>query len=225
MQPYPAGNIYVWASAALVRADLLKYNWDNEQGKFIVDWTKTTAFPYSEPPYIWVNLKGREPDGIVEPKDYEFVREKIIDALYNIRDPKDGRCPIELAIKRENAEFLGQNGERVGDVVYYLKPSYQLFDGSMDMLYHDVVSPEMFGKGEVRNAEKLFGYHACYLPTARLGRFTVSSVLIMSGPRIKRGEELAQPVRLVDIAPTISFLLGISKPAQSEGRILYEVIS
>ena len=48
----------------LVDAGLMVYK--KEGKRYKIDWSKTQVFPYMEPTYIWVNLKGRDPQGIVE---------------------------------------------------------------------------------------------------------------------------------------------------------------
>jgi predicted AlkP superfamily phosphohydrolase/phosphomutase len=72
--------------------------------------------------YIYVNLKGRDPGGIVEPKEYEKVQQQIIDALYQWIDPKTGKRPIALALTKQDARILGLYGDYMGDVVYALYP-------------------------------------------------------------------------------------------------------
>lgn len=47
--------------------------------------------------------------------------------------------------------------------------------------------------------------------------------LILMGPNIKPGV-YSQPADVVDLAPTLSFLLGVLPPAMSEGRILSEAL-
>lgn len=74
--------------------------------------------------YIYINLKGRDPGGIVEPKDYEKVQREIIDALYDYRDPKTGKRPIALALSKQDARILGLYGDYVGDVIYALHPEF-----------------------------------------------------------------------------------------------------
>jgi arylsulfatase A-like enzyme len=59
---------------------------------------------------------------------------------------------------------------------------------------------------------------------ATVGPFSVASALIISGPGVKKGSRAVTPVDLNDIAPTMSHLLGISPPAQTDGRILYEAL-
>jgi len=94
-----------------------------DHARFIVNWEKSKAVPQRDL-YIYVNLKGRDPNGIVEPEDYQKVQQQIIDALYDFRDPKNGKRVISMAITKEDARILGLYGDRVGDVVYALNPEY-----------------------------------------------------------------------------------------------------
>ena len=70
-----------------------------------------------------MNLKGRDPHGIVKEGEYENVCDEIISVLYGIRDPKR-RCPIAFTLKRNDAEMIGLYGDRVGDVVYGVAAGY-----------------------------------------------------------------------------------------------------
>lgn len=208
---------------ALMRAGLLKYQWNDAKKKYCVDWKKTLAFPYLEPPYIWVNLKGREPHGIVNPSDYETVRDDIIKALYDIKDSKTGEKVVKLAVKKEDASELGQNGERIGDVIFFLNPPFQIFDDNLSLLNAAELSRKLMKKPETYNAQKCFGAHAYYLPSTKFGNFSISSPLIICGSGIKKGVTLKQPVKLIDVAPTLSRILSIPKPKQSQGRVLTEI--
>jgi predicted AlkP superfamily phosphohydrolase/phosphomutase len=74
--------------------------------------------------HIYVNLKGREPGGIVEPEDYEKVQREIIEALYNYVDPTSGVRPVALALSKRDARLLGLYGDAVGDVIYAVYPEF-----------------------------------------------------------------------------------------------------
>jgi predicted AlkP superfamily phosphohydrolase/phosphomutase len=87
------------------------------------DVKRSKAFP-QRTVYVYVNLKGRDPDGIVEPADYEKVQQQIIDALYSYVDPATGRRPVALALTNKDARVLGLHGDGVGDVVYAVYPEY-----------------------------------------------------------------------------------------------------
>jgi len=209
---------------ALVRANLLNYKWDKKKQKLVVDWNKTVAFPYLEPSYIWVNLKERDPQGIVNAEDYESVRDRIIQALYQMKDPETGDPIIKLAIRKEEAADLGQDGDRIGDIVYFLNPPFTLFDGALEQLDPSEQPPEILVKPEAYNVEVNYAAHAYYLPDAKLGEYSVSVPLIVNGPGIKKGFKLEKPVQLIDIAPTIAHLLQIPAPKNSEGNILKEIL-
>jgi predicted AlkP superfamily phosphohydrolase/phosphomutase len=87
------------------------------------DWSKTKAITIGEC-YIYVNLKDRDPKGVVEPDEYEAVRDAIIKTLYDYTDPHTDIKPITLAVRREDARFFGLHGERVGDVIYAIDSRY-----------------------------------------------------------------------------------------------------
>jgi len=83
--------------------------------------SKSSCFPQREL-YVYINLRGRDPEGIVEPGDYEKVQQQIIDALLTYVDPKTGRRPVSLALSKKDARILGLYGDWVGDVIYALYP-------------------------------------------------------------------------------------------------------
>ncbi|MCX5997895.1 MAG: alkaline phosphatase family protein [Chloroflexi bacterium] len=92
-------------------------------GMYNPDIKRSKAFP-QRTIYVYVNLKGRDPGGIVEPADYEKVQQQIIDALYSYVDPATGRRPVALALTNKDARILGLHGDRVGDVVYAVYPEF-----------------------------------------------------------------------------------------------------
>ena len=71
---------------------------------YTIDWSQTRAIQ-SRSSYIYINLKGRDPEGIVEPADYEALREKIIDDLYAYRDPVHGRRVVAFAMTMEAVSY------------------------------------------------------------------------------------------------------------------------
>ncbi|MDQ3952887.1 MAG: alkaline phosphatase family protein [Actinomycetota bacterium] len=68
-----------------------------------IDWSKTKAFASPNPQQgIYINLKGREPNGIVEEADYERVRNEVVQAFGDLEDPDDGGPVLDLMYKRED---------------------------------------------------------------------------------------------------------------------------
>ena len=157
-----------------------------------VDWSKTRAVDVGLV-HIFINLKGREPDGIVEPEDYEATQREIIAALHTYQDPKTGQYPFALALTRADAEIVNLWGDLVGDVVYALRPD---FDGA----------------------------HGKHLPSSVLGIGGQHSTFVLSGAGVRKDVALSRQVRVVDIAPTLCYLLGLPMPANVEGGVVYEAL-
>jgi len=84
--------------------------------------TKTSKAVAQRSIHVYVNLKGRNVDGIVEPEDYEKVQYQIIDALLSYVDPATGKRPVALALPKKDARILGLYGDGIGDVIYAVYP-------------------------------------------------------------------------------------------------------
>jgi predicted AlkP superfamily phosphohydrolase/phosphomutase len=201
----------------LYEQGLIKLKRDQSTGKVSVDWSKTQAFAQGMVS-VYVNLKGRDPEGSVKPgKEYEDLVDRIIEILYDVKDPLNGKRPFRLALSNRDSEFLGLSGERTGDVVTAVNPVY-VPDNRMKF------SGDLF---ENLNTGLPDGsIHGQQLPSVDLGEFgSIRSVLIAWGPTIKRGHVMKKAVKMVDIAPTISHILGIPAPKHSEGRVIHELFA
>ena len=105
----------------LEKAGLLSYR--EEEGAKVIDWSKTKAIPQRSC-YIYVNLKGRDPHGTVTPEEYDKIVDQIISALYNYTDPETGLKPILFALRKEDARIIGLYGDRIGDVIFAIRPEF-----------------------------------------------------------------------------------------------------
>ncbi|HID94590.1 MAG TPA: hypothetical protein EYP53_00840, partial [Candidatus Latescibacteria bacterium] len=90
-------------------------------GKEEIDWSRTKA-AFFDSIHIYINLKGREPEGIVEPEEYEELRNRIIEALRVYKDPRLRACPFSLILKSEDAKIVGLYGDRIGDIIVAVRP-------------------------------------------------------------------------------------------------------
>ena len=173
----------------LIDASLMKI--DSETGRVI--WEKTKAVP-QRACYVYVNVKGRDPDGIVEPgEEYEDVRDRIIEAFYDYVEPNTGKRPFSLVLKKEDARVLGQYGPRVGDIVYALHTQYG----------HE---------------------HGQGLSTARWGRGSLESVILLAGPGIKKNFRHEGMTGIQDVVPTLCYMADIPFPRGCEGAIIYDAL-
>ena len=67
-----------------------------------VDWSKSKAYAMGLGD-IYVNLKGREADGVVAPgAEYEALRAELIARLTGLTDPKNGEKAVSRVFKRED---------------------------------------------------------------------------------------------------------------------------
>lgn len=74
-----------------------------DQGQFWenVDWSKTRAYAMGLGE-LYINLKGRESQGIVEPgPQYDTLKQELKQRLVALQDPEDGAHPIRRVLTRE----------------------------------------------------------------------------------------------------------------------------
>lgn len=159
----------------------------------MIDWSRTRAAPQRSC-YIYLNVKGRDPQGIVEPgEEYERVRDEIIALLMDYTDPATGRKPFAFVWKREDARVLGLYGDRIGDLVFAF-------------------------------TEHFCGQHGPILPTAKIGLGSLEGLLVLKGPGIREGFRLERNAWLTDLVPTICYLAEWPLPRETEGAVLYQAL-
>ncbi len=158
-----------------------------------IDWEKTVAVaPRGN--HIYINLKGREPYGIVDPADKYEVEERIMTALYGYRDQETGQRIFALALRNKDAMLLGLGGPESGDILYWMAEGYNIDHG-------DSLST-----------------------TRGAAETSVSPLCVLAGPGIKEHFTTDRVIRQVDIAPTLAYLGGVRMPRQCEGSILYQIL-
>jgi predicted AlkP superfamily phosphohydrolase/phosphomutase len=215
----------------LSRAGLLEYVLDlsnDHPSNLKINWKNTKCHPL-EPchAHIFINLQGRDPQGIVDPGDYDRVQEEIIRALYAMRDPETGAQVVALAIKKREAGTLGiypgPGYDRVGDVIYAWKAGYM----SHPFIYRTAVK---YRDG----TERVMANPELYEPAILCGNFTgvhlalptlpsMHALLVMAGPGTRQYKR-KHPARIIDLAPTISKLLNMDVPREAEGSVLYDIL-
>jgi predicted AlkP superfamily phosphohydrolase/phosphomutase len=197
-----------------------------------VDWNQTQVYGGPALGHIWINRQGQRPNGIVAESDVEPVCQRVIDLLLNLRDPQNGEQPIEKVFRKEEARKIGLWGDRVGDIVYWMKPGYSGdFNWSPLSRSEDIVVPlnghnhsqADFGERKFI-ADKFQSVHGCGDPSASLGMGTEETILAMAGPQIRVGKNLSSIPNLTATAPTLCAASGLPMPNKSEGEILAEWI-
>jgi predicted AlkP superfamily phosphohydrolase/phosphomutase len=100
-----------------------------EGGQKVIDWTKTRAIS-QRTSYIYLNVKGRDPQGIVDPALYDELVTKIIDDLYAWRDQHTGKRVIAFALNKNDMELAGLGGPHCGDIFFVLEPEFTRCHGN-----------------------------------------------------------------------------------------------
>jgi len=215
---------HVWVGKWLIEAGLATYVTDEAGGGLRLYPPETRAILGDSPlaQSVWVSLAGRDPHGIVPPERYEQVRTEIINALLSARDPFTDACPVALALRREDAGFLGPAGDAAGDVVYFLAPGYT---SDPRVCSTGLVDPALLSvDGVSGGGGPLQGAHHGYLPGVALGDFSVQGVLLLAGPGVPEGVQRASPLPLPEVAPTLSHLLGIPAPGSAAGAVALDLL-
>jgi hypothetical protein len=200
---------------ALMKAGLLAYREDRSSGRHVADWSRTRAFPRRT--HIWINTRGRDPEGIVPPEEMRRVADAVIAALYGSVDEQTGECPVELVVRKENARPFGQWGDRVGDLMYFLKPGYT--DAGLD---YAALDGDASAEPVVIPTTRVGCAHHQYLPDAALGEFSNSGIFFAAGPGVRKAFRRTHPISLVDVAPTLAHLTNLPPPKQTEGSVVWD---
>jgi len=187
----------------------------------LVNWNKTKAFCDCGVS-IFLNVKGRDPQGCVNPgEEYEQLRNQIIELLYNLKDPETSERIIELAIKKESARSFGLYGGGIGDVVFAMRPGYRTIIRGRDGWDRNFGMSPGF---------PVFTRRKPFIDiTSEHGQFPpwnpeLYTMAMWSGPGVKKVGQSSNLGRLVDVAPTFCHLTGVPFPKNCEGSILFDVL-
>jgi predicted AlkP superfamily phosphohydrolase/phosphomutase len=172
------------------------------RGKFwdSVDWSKTRAYSLGFGD-IYVNLKGREHTGIVEPGEaYERLRDEISRGLLELIDPKEGERVVSRVFKREEV-YRRFDPRLIPDLIASNRPgwrvSWQSTLGVPTDLFED-------------NRDVWSGDHCSLDPDL------VRGVLFSS--RAFRADPLPG---IADVTASIRHLLGEAEDPEAAGKALW----
>lgn len=166
-----------------------------------VDWSKTRVYFLGVSDAVYVNLKGREPQGIVNAgKEYETLVDEVARELLNMRTP-EGHKPIEAVFKGRD---LYPNNPAAPDV--FIK-----WARGFGLLKEGAPTGKFIQRLRKWNVNNWSGTHE------------EDGVLVMSGPSVKKSS--SKEAHIIDVAPTVYHLLGIEVPKKLDGRVLKECLS
>ena len=159
----------------------------------MIDWSRTKAYVAADRG-IRINLKGREPDGIVNHSDYKKIINYIKEELIKLNYPDGNRVFEEILAKEE--VFTGPYLEYAPDLITVMKVSYPV---------SDIDTECMFKHG---------GWTT--------GSHTANGIFIAVGAGIKK-DTTVTGANLMDICPTALYMLGIPLTKEMDGKVLMEI--
>jgi hypothetical protein len=140
-------------------------------------------------------------------EEYERVRDAIIDAVLQVREPHTGEPAVLMAARREDLEFMGIGGERFPDVIVVLRP-LRLPRKVTREEYERMVGSSMWHIST--------GTHGPYLPSTKLSIGTIQALFVIGGRGVKKGYRRKHPISLAQVAPTLCRLLNLPPPKDAD---------
>jgi predicted AlkP superfamily phosphohydrolase/phosphomutase len=168
-----------------------------------VDWSRSVAYSFGrDVGPIYLNVKGREPQGIVPSgQAYLRLRDEIAGMAQELTDPETGRKLVGRVLYREEV-YHGPYLEEAPDLILLPADERDKFYGLVDFGANRVVQPMYRYSGMHRD----------------------HGLLMMVGPRVRQGGQIVG-ANIVDLAPTILYAMGVPIPDDVDGRVLFEAFS
>jgi predicted AlkP superfamily phosphohydrolase/phosphomutase len=163
-----------------------------------VQWDGTRAYVAAAEIYglLYLNLRGREPEGVVDPSDVPALLDELTTRFRAVRDPHDGSAVFADVLRGSAVDPVDVHGRRP-DLILVPRPDLTVSRDLNDRLWLDRYAAE-------------------------LGTHRPEGVLLAAGCGIRNGR-LASDVDLVDLLPTILAAAGVPVPDDVDGRLLSEL--
>ena len=164
-----------------------------------VDWSRTRAYTFGLTG-LYINRKGRESQGVVEPADVPALVKQLQDKLEGLTDPQNGK----VALRRASATaelYPGPYLDRAPEILLGYDAGYRSsWEAALGEVTADVFSD---------NTKAWSGDHV-------IDPELVPGVLLSN-----RVIDRAEP-SILDLAPTVLELFGVKAPAYMDGAPLFE---
>jgi predicted AlkP superfamily phosphohydrolase/phosphomutase len=165
--------------------------------KMAVDWEKTTAWGaggyYGR---LWLNVQGRESQGVIPKADYEQVRGEIIDKLESMVDHQ-GQPLNTICYKPEDIYHKVRNVP--SDLLIYFGNLHWRSVGSLG--HKDIYTFENdTGPDDANHAQ--------------------DGMIIYYDPKQHLNGQQLNGLQLMDVAPTVLHLMGLSVPDDMQGKVI-----
>lgn len=166
------------------------------------DWSATRAFslPWTYDGHLRVNLRGREPHGIVEPgAERAALLDDIETLLWELKIAGTGK-PAVRRIVRAQEVFVGRATAELPDLLVK-------WDNETP-----IEAIESARLGRIENRDE-----------GQRGAHSDRGAIFAWGPGVAAGPAISG-ARDIDVAPTVLGLLGIAPPAGQDGRMIRDFL-
>jgi predicted AlkP superfamily phosphohydrolase/phosphomutase len=167
--------------------------------------SKVVSFPSSAVSHLYLNLRGREPGGIVAPADAPALIARLRELFGAVRI--QGERPLAAVLTREQASAIGMGHENTGDLVLVGAPGWSLVPGKPA---HEPVPPKLQqlsqAGGDLANLLYWGGQHG-YLEADNPG---MDAIYLALGPGI--APRTVPRFSNLEVAPRVARALGIEPP-------------
>lgn len=161
-----------------------------------IDWSQTKAWATGFTGQLYLNVKGRESQGIVDSQDYERLLGELAEKLKAIIDEKGES--LDTKVYRRKDIHSGEYAKFGPDLFVYFDNCYWNIS---ELIGYDSIYSYDTPKGPDDGGHGPFGFFA------------------MAGKGVpKRGK--VSDADLLDIAPTVLHLFGVTIPQDMEGKVL-----
>jgi len=181
-------------------------------GRYQILWPRTVAFSIADCQsnfgHLQINVRGREPSGLVEDgAEYDRTLQTIKRELLNFRDPETGERIVTHVYTRDEVS-RGDHVALLPDIFFETVPGV-LPLGLSPRGYFELtqtVGPLEIGRNHP-------------FP----GNQNREGVFALTGPDVRVGERVDS--ELINVAPTILYLLGLPVPPDFSGRVIEEAFT
>lgn len=186
----------------------LRFTVDKETGEPVIDWRNSTVI-YLKMLNIYVSPSGLSGDWRRgSGGEYERLRDEVVDALRELKDPETGERPVAKIVKWEEADrLLDLPKERVGDLVVANASGYGW-------------NEEVTESKEVFTIPLVTGYKQAIPPSEKC----LWTPFLIAGPGVRKDHMIRDPIYLQDQHPTILRLLGEKVDPSVDGRVVEEIL-
>ncbi len=174
-----------------------------------IDWRKTQAFISPFAGDLYINLQGRQPEGIVPPQAYPLLRHRIGGILRELRDPATGVRAVQTIRTREDV-YHGPYAHLSGDLLIRWNDGLRY-----DALCYDSQGDSVIVRVPYETTVEGRG-------VAWSGTHRPEGIFLVRGPGIRHGATI-EGVTGYDIAPTVLYLQNHPIPPEVDGQVLVDI--